>query len=66
MFCVSPSNGRRLDLTSADPIADTISKITARTVETAAFKSAYLAIDKTQQVGVNLHLYGFQSTVGLQ
>ena len=33
---------------------------------TAAFKSAYLAIDKTQQVGVNLHICGFQLTVGLQ
>jgi len=32
IFYVSPGNGRRLDLTSADPIADTISKITARTV----------------------------------
>jgi len=34
--------------------------------ESAAFKSAYLVIDKTQQVGVNLHIRGFQLTVGLQ
>jgi len=34
--------------------------------EIAVFKSAYLAIDKTQQVGVNLHICGFQPTVGLQ
>ena len=31
-FCVSPSNGRRLDITSAEPTADTISKITAQTI----------------------------------
>jgi len=31
-FCVSPGNGRRLDITSAEPITDTISKITAQTV----------------------------------
>jgi len=30
-FCVSPGNGRRLDITSAEPIADIISKITAQT-----------------------------------
>jgi len=29
LFCVSPGKGRRLDITSAEPIADTISKITA-------------------------------------
>jgi len=34
--------------------------------ETAAFKSASLAIDKTQHVGVNLHVCGFKPTVGLQ
>jgi len=32
IFCVSPGNGRRLDITSAKPIADTISKITAQTI----------------------------------
>jgi len=31
-FSVSPGNGRRLDITSAEPIADTISKITAQTI----------------------------------
>jgi len=33
---------------------------------TAAFKSACLAIDKTQQVGVYLHTCGFQPNAGLQ
>jgi len=32
IFCASPGNGRRLDITSAEPIADTISKITAQTI----------------------------------
>ena len=31
-FCVSPGNGRRLAITSAEPIADTISKITEQTI----------------------------------
>ena len=32
----------------------------------AAFQSACLAIDRTQQVGVHLQICGFQPTVGLQ
>jgi len=32
IFCVSPGNGRQLNITSAEPIADTISKITAQTI----------------------------------
>ena len=65
IFCVSPGNGRRLDITSAEPITDTISNITAQK-ETAMFKSACLTIGKTQQVGVNLHICGFHPAVGLQ
>jgi len=32
IFCVSPGNRRGLDITSVEPIADTISKITAQTI----------------------------------
>ena len=32
IFCVSPGNGRRLDITSAKTTADTISNITAQTI----------------------------------
>ena len=65
-FCVSPSNGCRLDIPCTEPIADTITKITALTIGDCSVKSAYLAIDKRQQVGVNLHICGFHPTVGLQ
>ena len=32
IFCVSPGNSRRLDITSTEPIVNTISKIMARTI----------------------------------